>query len=765
MSIAMKAFELLAKVLPDRDIDPLSRSDHEIGKPLSRVDGPEKVKGEAQYTGDIPIHGLTHAAVVCSTIASGRIVEIDVREAEQAPGVVFIMTYKNAPRMGEAPLLLDMKGASFTRLPVLQDPVIRWNGEPVAVVVAETGEQADNAASLVRVIYQSEPAQIDFNAAKGAARQPGDVLGQPAELKKGDAETALASAFVVVDEIYRTPRHNHCAIELHTTTAQWHGDDCLTMYDASQAVSLTKATLAKIFRLKPKNVRVISRFVGGGFGNKMAWNHQVLCAAAAKLSGRPVRLVLNREDVFRTTGGRTLSEQRVALGANSDGALAALIHTGVTATGIKNGFAEQFTFPTRHLYASDSYYIEQKVVELHMVANASMRAPGESIGTFALESALDELAAKLQVDPIELRRRIEPSKDPTKGNLFSARNLLQAYRHGAERFGWERRSATPRSRRDGEWWVGTGMATATYPYQRFPGAKVSIRLTADGAAVVRSAAHEMGMGTATVQAQHAADRLGLPVEKVAFEYGDSDMPNGVPAGGSAQTASIIAAVVPACMSLFKVMLRLAGNDSPLAGARIGEVEPRGGGLYLKGKEAGESYSSILRRAGRDHVECQATSSMPFEMMKYSMHSFGAQFCEVRVNEVTGEVRVTRWCGSFDSGRILNPKTAASQFRGGVVMGIGAALTEATIFDERYGRIMNRSLAEYHVPVHADIPEIDVTWLDIPDPLAPMGGKGIGEIGITGVAAAIANAVYNATGKRIRDLPITPDKVLMVPADC
>jgi xanthine dehydrogenase YagR molybdenum-binding subunit len=282
MSLAMKAFELLAKVLPDRDIDPLSRSEREIGKPLSRVDGPEKVKGEAQYTSDISVPGLAHAAVVCSTIASGRIAEIDLCEAEQAPGVVFIMTHQNAPRLGEAPLLLDMKGASFTRLPVLQDPVIRWNGEPVAVIVAETEEQADHAASLVRVTYQAEPAQIGFDVLKAEAREPADVLGQPAELKKGDAEIALASASAVVDGIYRTPRHNHCAIELHATTAEWHGDNCLTLYDASQAVSLTRAPLAKIFRLKPKNVRVISHVVGGGFGNKMAWNHQVLCAAAAK---------------------------------------------------------------------------------------------------------------------------------------------------------------------------------------------------------------------------------------------------------------------------------------------------------------------------------------------------------------------------------------------------------------------------------------------------------------------------------------------------
>jgi xanthine dehydrogenase YagR molybdenum-binding subunit len=508
----------------------------------------------------------------------------------------------------------------------------------------------------------------------------------------------------------------------------------------------------------------VARFVGGGFGSKIGWNHQLLCIAVARLAKRPVRMVLSRQDVFRTTGGRTISEQRVALGAKADGTMSALIHTGVTTTGIKNGFAEQFSFPARHLYAADTYHTEQKVLELDTVANAAMRAPGESIGSFALESALDELAFKLNLDPIELRRRIEPQKDPTTGTQFSSRNLLEAYEKGAERFGWNARQTAPRSNRQGEWWIGHGVATATYPYVRFPGAKVSVRLTSDGHAVVRTAAHEMGMGTATVQAQHAAERLGLAFEKVTFELGDSDFPNGAVAGGSAQTVSIIASMIPTCEALFKQVVKLAGNSSPLAGAGPAELVARDGGLYRKDNGAGESYVSILKRANRAYVECEGEASMPLESMKHSMHSFGAQFCEVRVNEVTGEVRVSRWLGVFDTGRIINAKTAASQFRGGIVMGLGSALTEEVIFDERYGRVMNPSLAEYHVPVHADVPEIDVMWLDIPDPLAPLGGKGVGEIGIVGVAAAIANAVYNATGKRIRDMPLTPDKVLLAPVE-
>lgn len=758
MSLTKKAAEIVGRLMPEGEADPLLRAERVVGQPFSRVDGPLKVTGAAPFTADLDRAGLAHAALVNSTIAAGRIIDIDLTEAEAAPGVLCILTHRNAPKMAEAPLLLDMKGASFTSQPVMQDDRIRWNGEPVALVVAETREEALHAASLVRPLYEAEPPRLRLDP--GAARHPPDVFGEPPVLTRGDAEAALRTADVAVDAQYRTPRQNHAAIELHVVTAEWHDARSLTLHDASQAVAQTQVTLAKVFRLKPKNVRVVSRFVGGAFGNKMVWSHQILCAAAARMAKRPVRLMLTREDVFRITGGRTQTLQRVAIGARADGTLAALIHTGITATGIENGFPEQFSFPARHLYAAESYLIDQKIVELDTVANASMRAPGESVGSFALESALDELAAKLSLDPIALRRRIEPAKNPLTGTPFSSRNLVEAYRRGAERFGWAERDPRPRARRDGEWWIGQGVATATYPYQRYSGAGASIRLGADGRALVRAAAQEMGMGTATVQAQLAAERLGLPFESVTFEYGDSDLPAGIPAGGSAQTASIIAAVAPAAETLFKKLLRLVGNDSPLSGAGVGDVEARDGGLYRRDTGAGESYAAILTRAGHDHVEAEATSAAPLEMMKYAMQSYGAQFCEVRVSEVTGEVRVTRWVGAFDTGRVFNPKTAASQFRGGIVMGLGAALTEETVFDERFGRVMNPSLAEYHVPVHADVPPIDVLWLDIPDPHAPMGGRGVGEIGITGVAAAVANAVWHATGKRIRDLPITPDKVLM-----
>ncbi len=472
-------------------------------------------------------------------------------------------------------------------------------------------------------------------------------------------------------------------------------------------------------------------------------------------------MTLSREGVYRTVGGRTSTEQRVAIGAEADGRFTAIIHTGVTPKATHNIMPEPFIVGTRSAYAADTFLLDQHTADLNMVANTFMRAPGEAVGTFALESAVDELAEKVGMDPVELRIRNEPEKDPTSGLPFSARHIVEAWRAGAERFGWSERQTASGARREGEWLVGMGCATATYPYYRMPGGAARLTLTRDGSARIEIPAQEMGMGTATTTAMVAADRLGLPLDKVTVDYGDSEYPGSFLAGGSSQTASIGAAVIAAQRALVTELLKLAGNDSPLAGLSPDEVSGDDGGLCkLDEPSRRESYASILDRARRDEVTVEAKASQPLEMMHWSMHSHGAVFCEVRVNAVTGEVRVARVLGSYDCGRILNAKTATSQFRGGIIMGLGMALMEETLFDERSGRIMNPSLSEYHVPVHMDVPEIDVIWTDIPDPHAPMGAHGIGEIGITGVGAAVANAVFNATGKRIRDLPITLDKVLV-----
>ncbi|MFV0623970.1 xanthine dehydrogenase family protein molybdopterin-binding subunit [Sphingomonas sp. ac-8] len=747
--------------MPGGRPDPLIRQQHgHVGRPVSRVDGPRKVRGEATFAAEVPLENMAYAAVAFSTVAKGRIAALDTRAAEAAPGVVLVMTYRNAPRMQPMPLFLSgAKAGGGSNLPVMQDDRIHWNGQPIAVVLAETQEQADHAKSLIEVAYAAEPALVDYAEAKARGTETGMFMGQPLKQEIGDADAALAAAPVKVDAVYRTPRHNHNAIELHAATVQWDGDS-LIVHDASQAVDHTAWSLAKMFGIEEAQVHVTSPFVGGGFGGKCLWEHQVLAAAAAKLVGRPVRIVLSREGVYRLVGGRTLTEQRFAIGAEADGRFTALIHAGTTAMTPHNAMPEPFILPTMSAYAADAIKLDVEVVRLDMLANTFMRAPGESVGTFALECAVDEIAEKLEMDPIELRIRNEPDKDPTQGLPFSSRHIVEAWRTGAERFGWSRRVSRPRARREGEWWVGMGCATATYPYHRMPGGAARITLTRDGHARVDVAAHEMGMGTATAHTQVTAERLGLELDQVTVAYGDSMLPGTILAGGSQQTASIGISVLAAQQALFAELLKLAGNDSPLAGLKPEEVVGRDGGLAkLDDPSRHERYDSILARARRDEVSAEASAPPPLETMHWSMHSHGAMFCELRVNAVTGEVRIDRFLGSFDCGRILNPKTAASQFRGGIIMGIGMALMEETQFDERSGRIMNPSLAEYHLPVHADVPEIDVMWTDIPDPHAPMGARGIGEIGITGTGAAIANAIYNATGKRIRDLPITLDKLL------
>jgi xanthine dehydrogenase YagR molybdenum-binding subunit len=747
--------------IPGGKPDPLIRQKHGlIGAAISRIDGPLKVSGRATFAAEFPLEGLTYAALKYSTIARGRITRIDTVDAEAAPGVVLVMTYQNAPRLKPLPpFMTQPKAAGGDDVPIMQDDQIHWNGQPVALVLAETQEQADHAQSLIRVDYAaSDDGVTALEAAKARGAEPGTFQGEPLKLAIGDAEALLAAAAHKVDLRYTTPRHNHNPIELHATTLAWQGDR-LRIHDTVQAVAHEAWSLAQVFGLDEKQVHVTSPYVGGGFGSKTLWQHQVLAAAAARLAQRPVRIMLSREGVYRIVGGRTLTEQRVAIGAGEDGGFDAVIHTGTVAMTPHNNMPEPFILPAKSAYASRSFLLDVETVRMNMTANTFMRAPGEAVGTFGLECGVDELAHAMGMDPIDLRLRNEPEKDPTTGLPFSQRGIAEAWRIGRERFGWSVRRQ-PGARREGDWLIGLGCATGTYPYYRMPGGAARITLAKNGRATVGVAAHEMGMGTATAQTQIAAERLGLPMDSVTFNYADTDLPGVVLAGGSQQTAAIGAAVIAAHHALVVELLKLAGNDSPLAGLKPDEVGGLNAGLCaIEDESRWESYASILARARRDTVSVEAEASQPLELQHWSMHSHSAIFCEVRVNAVTGEIRVNRVLGVFDCGRIINSKTAASQFRGGIVMGLGLALMEETQFDERTGRVINPSLAEYHVPVHLDVPEIDVIWTDEADPRTPMGARGIGEIGITGVGAAVANAVFNATGKRVRDLPITLDKVL------
>ncbi|HEX8427038.1 xanthine dehydrogenase family protein molybdopterin-binding subunit [Hymenobacter sp.] len=742
---------------------------HLVGQPLNRVDGALKVTGQARYTAEIPVPHVTHGVLVRSTIARGRITHINTQEVALYPGVLAVLTHENAPRLKQPDEFDPSKpepSAAPTTLVALNTDEVFWHGQPVAMVIAETLDQAQEAGARLQVSYApGGPARLSLPAEKPHAFVPKKVMGEKPEVRKGDAEAALAAAPYKVDCTYHTPPYNHNPIEAHNTLAYWEGEH-LTVYDSSQYITGGQKMLAEMFQLPPDNVRVISVFVGGAFGSKgRAWPHVALTAMAAKVVGQPVKVDLPRRDMFYMVGGRTPSEQRVALGADATGKLTALIHTGITASSTKNTFPEHFSFPARHLYACPNLLIQQQLVRLDMVPNTFMRAPGDALGMNTLEAAMDELAYTLGMDPVALRLRNDTAVDPTERVPFSSRHLKECFELGAEKFNWQQRNPQPRSMRDGEWLIGWGTASAYYPANKRR-SEVKIILSADGTAVVQCGTHEMGNGTSTIMTQYAAEQLGLPMTHVRFEYGDTHLPKASGSYGSTTTATVGAAVTEACEALKRQVLTLAqkGKGSPLRYATSAEVEARAGGLFLKSQPTqGENYVALLARHGRSSLEASGQTPAGWydklTQAAYSFQSFGAQFCEVRVHQDTGEVQVTRWVGVYDCGRILNPKTARSQFLGSITMGIGMALWEDTAWDLRDGRIPNASLSEYHVPVAAGLPSIEAYALNIPDPHTPMGAHGAGEIAMTGAAAAVANAVYHATGRRVRSLPITPDKLL------
>ena len=749
-----------------------------IGRAVDRVDGPAKATGAAPFSTDYPLTGLAYAALTHATITRGRILAIDTSAAAALPGVLAVITHLNAPAMKPPPRPSMLNLASLapgTSVNYLNTDEVYFNGQPVALVVAESIEAAAEGAALVDVRYQASPAAVDFAAEQPNAVPQKNNMAQVGTASKGDAEAALAAAPVTVDVTYTTPQHQHNAIEPHATTAQWDGDR-LTVYDGVQNIDWARRHLAQRFGVPVGGVRVISRFTGGAFGGKtMVWAGTVLTALAARVVQRPVRMMLTREGVYRTVGGRTPTIQRVALGTGRDGHLTSLIHTSIAQVGRAGGGPEQVTSVSQDMYAVPNMAIRQSNVTLDAVPNTVMRAPGEATGTFALESAVDELAVALGMDPIELRMLNEPLAGPLQGKPFAHRHLREAYAAGAGEFGWPDRTPQPGSMRDGRHLVGMGVASAWHPSWQFQ-ANVTVSMSAAGDVLVRCGFHEMGMGGATAHAQITADLLGVPFDAVTVEYGDSELPLGPGAGGSGQTASVAASLLTACGKLKERLLLLAQSSkaSPLRGRRLADLQARDGGLFTGDSSTGEAYPAILARAGRRTVEAAAGSGSRIgslvgqarfmtKFLSDKRHwikaACGAQFCEVRVDADTGEIRVSRWLGVFDVGTVINAKTAASQLRGGIIMGIGMALSEQTLVDPRTGRIANPSLSEYHIPVHADIPRIDVRYLNHPDPTMPLGLVGVGEVGITGAAAAVANAIYHATGKRVRDLPITLDKLL------
>jgi xanthine dehydrogenase YagR molybdenum-binding subunit len=677
-----------------------------IGTPLVRVEGEAKVRGEARYAYEYPLERAAYAQPVVSTVAKGRIVEVDEAAVRAVPGVLAVLWRGNAPRLEEV---------EDGELAVFQSDRLSYRGQLVAVVVAESLEAAREGAQLLDVEVEAEQHDVVLRPDHPGLYRPEKVNPNfETDTADGDFDAAFAAAEVQIDETYETPAEHNNPLEPHTTAAVWEGDGA-TIYDSSQGVVPVRETVAKVFGLAPERVRVLSPHVGGGFGSKGTPRPQVIAAVmASQLVGRPVKLAVPRQQMFAYVGYRTPTIQRVRLGADRDGRLTAIAHDVVEQTSTVREFAEQTAVVTRMLYAAPNRRTTHRLARLDVPTPSWMRAPGECPGMYALESAMDELALACGLDPIELRIRNEPDVDPETGRPFSSRGLVRCLREGARRFGWDGRDPRPGATRDGRWLVGTGVAASTYPTRRRP-SSARAREDADGGVTVSLAAADIGTGARTALTLVAADALGVAPEQVRIELGDSTLPSAPLAGGSMGTASWGSAVVKACRAL---------------------REQGGGEVTVDTTEDVEADDDLAK------------------------HAFGAQFVEARVDTTSGEVRISRALGVFAAGRIVNPLTARSQLIGGMTMGISMALFEESILDPRFGDWVNHDLAGYHVAACADIVELDAVWLDEDDEhVNPLGAKGIGEIGIVGTAAAVANAVHHATGIRVRDLPIRLDKLV------
>jgi xanthine dehydrogenase YagR molybdenum-binding subunit len=681
-----------------------------VGAPRDRLDGPAKVTGKAMYAADFAPENLAHAVIVTSKIACGRVARVEETRALGTEGVIAVLTHRNAPRVRAA-------SAFGYELTLLQDDRVRYDRQPVALVIAETLERAVEAAAAIEIEYESE-APVSRIEDSRDRYTPEDIFGDPSDATRGDPERALASAPIRLSQTYTTPVEHHNPMEPHAAVAHWDGDR-LTVHDSTQGVTNVRRRLAEIFDLPAERVHVLSPYMGGGFGCKGGvWSHVALAAMAARIAKRPVKLALSRPQMFSSVGHRPRTVQDVSLGADSTGKLLAITHDVLAHTSVFDEFIESSALLTRMLYAVPNLRTTHKLARLNVATPTYMRAPGESSGSFALESAMDELACELHIDPIELRLRNHADKDPEDGRAFSSKHLRECYAIGAKAIGWNARRATPRSNRNGRMLVGLGMASASYPAFRWP-ASAEVRIEKDGGVIVSTGTQDLGTGSYTVYAQIAAEVLGIPLERVRVELGDTDLPKAPLSVGSVTAASVGTVVHEAAVELRK---RLERGERPPFGSQA--------------------------------------SSKPPEEQPYSTHSFGANFARVEVDPELGIVRVLKMVGAFACGRILNRKTARSQFLGGMVWGAGMALHEITRFDDRTARIMNANLSDYLVPVNADLGEMEAYIVEETDAhVNPIGVKGVGEIGIVGAAAAIANAVYNATDIRIRDLPITPEKLL------
>ena len=726
-----------------------------LGDPVDRVDGPLKVTGTAPYPSDVTFPSLAHAALVQSTIAAGTISGIDAGAAEAAPGVLAVITHENVPALAAGPM--TPFGPASPPFP-LRDNRIVHRGQHVAIVVAETHEQAIAAARLVKIQYE-ETASV-----MGITNPQAPVLRNPwgLEMQRGDAAAALESAEVVYDETFSIAAETNNPLGLFATVARWEGDR-LSVHDSTQWPMMVRQTLATVFGVPESNVRVLVPFLGGGFGAGLrAHPHVILTAVAARVVGRPVKLLLTRPQMFTSVGGRPETRQRLRLGASRDGRLVAIDHEGTSTLAAEDANLDPIIAVTSTAYACPNVATHDHQVRLNIPSPGLMRAPGVAEGNFALESALDEVSYKLGLDPIELRLRNYAEVQPNSGLPWSSKALRDCYRVGAERFGRTKRNPAVGSMRDGRWLVGYGMAGVTYEWYQAP-CQVSVSISRDGTALLRSAATDIGTGTYTVATQLAAELLGLDIKQVHVELGDSDFPPAPQSGGSGLATSLGAAIHDGARNVLTAFLSVVADDdrSPLRGKNVNDITATQGRIHLaKDAAIGESYRDILARHDLERVTAHGEINPKADGAGMAPSpSFAAQFTEVRVDKDLGLLHVARMLTAVDAGRILNEKTARSQIIGAVVMGIGMTLLEETIFDPATGRIANATFGDYLIPVNVDIPELDVAFVGGPDGFNPIGTKGLGEVGTIGVSAAIANAVYHATGRRIRSLPITIDQLL------
>nr|WP_062340468.1 xanthine dehydrogenase family protein molybdopterin-binding subunit [Herbidospora sakaeratensis] len=725
-----------------------------LGAGVDRVDGPLKVTGQARYPNDVNLPGMAYAAVVRSTIPSGRITRIDTTAAGKSPGVLEVITHENADHLGEAP-------ATFIKnpQPPLQDDVIRYYGQYVAVVVADTQQNATAAAGLIEVDYDRHEAILDPHDPR--AERIKDPWGE--DTAWGDVRTALKRAPVMIDQTYTTSENTNNPLGLFTTLASWDGDT-LTLHDSNQWPNMIQQVVAAMFGLPRDAVRVLTPFVGGGFGAGLrCWSHIPLAVMAARHVGRPVKLELTRPEMFTGLGHRTSSINWIRLGATRDGRLTAIEHESLTTLPLDGDEYEPCSSVSTWSYASPNVTARDQQVRLNIPWTNFMRAPGDAQGNFALESAIDELAWEVGLDPLEIRLLNYAEVDPKTGRPWSSNALRQCLEVGAQRFGWSNRNPEIGSMRDGHELVGYGVAGVSFFWYQQP-CSATVIVRGDGSAYIRSAVTDIGTGTYTIMAQLAAGLLGLEVDQVEMQLGDSSMPVGTAAGGSGLTAALGSAVHDACGRLIKKFVELAGTDpfSPLADVPFGDVEVSEGRLFRKGEPTrGESLARILAVHGLTELSAESTSTpnSADQMGMTPAGARGARFVEVRVDEDLGRVRVARIVTVNDGGRILNEKLARSQILGGTVGGVGMALFEDTVTDKDTGRIANATFGDYLIPVNADIPDVHVEFVGEPDAFNPIGVKGVGEIGLVGVAAAIANGIFHATGKRMRSLPITMDAVM------